>query len=364
MTNHYEERLEHDLGRIRGVIKEIAGSVEKALGDAIHAILIGDRALSSHTILGDLPINRRVRELDRMCHGFVAQHLPSAGHLRFVSSVLRLSIALERIGDYAVTLSREQVQLSQPPSHTVSRDIELLGEQSVAMFKQAMSAFHQGNADLALGTKAMADQVEGTFQRVFQDLLREGEKGTRPIKDLFATLVILNRIGRVADQSKNICEETVFTATGQTKEPKVYRVLFIDERNASLSQMAALYAQRAFPESGRFSSAGWSPAAKLDTRFEIFMRERGFDLQGAHPTDLATLRDEVDDTHVVISLGGSPWEHFEELPFHTALLEWDVGVDPASFDQERAEAVFDEALKRLKGEIGSLMETLRGEGAH
>ena len=29
--------------------------------------------------------------------------------------------------------------------------------------------------------------------------------------DLFALLVVYNRLGRVADQSKNICEDAIFT---------------------------------------------------------------------------------------------------------------------------------------------------------
>lgn len=363
MTSHYEQRLEQDLGRIRAAIEEISERVGKALEDALHTILIDDKALASATILGDLPINRRVRALDRLCHGFVAQHLPSAGHLRFVSSVLRLNVALERVGDYAVTLSREQVQLSAPLPDTVQRDVELLGEQATAMFKQAMVAFQENNAELARGTRAMGEQVESTFQRVFQDLLRAGDERTCPIQDLFAALVIVNRIGRVADQAKNICEEAIFAATGETKEPKVYRVLFVDERNDSLSQMAALYARRAFPESGRYKSAGWSPADKLETRFELFMRDRGFDLDEVVPTDLATLRDEVDDTHVVVSVGGDAWEHFPELPFHTTLVHWDVGVDPGTLDQERAEAALDAAFRDLGAKVGDLMRTLRGQGA-
>lgn len=363
MTSHYEERLERDLEAIRAAIEDIAGRVSKALERALHAILVNDRELASATILGDLPINRRVRALDQKCHGFVAQHLPSAGHLRLVSSVLRLNIALERIGDYAVTLCREQVQLSAPLPDTVHRDVELLGEQAMAMFKQAMKAFHDGNADLARGTKAMGAQVESTFQRVFQDLLRAGEERKRPMKDLFAALVILNRIGRVADQSKNICEETIFAATGETKEPKIYRILFIDERNDTLSQMAALYARRAFPESGRYKSAGWKPADRLETRFELFMRDKGFDLEGLAPTDLASLRDEVDDTHVVVSVGGDAWGRFEELPFHTVLLHWDVGVDPSTLDQERAQAALEASFREVGARVGELMRTLRGQGA-
>ena len=73
----------------------------------------------NEVVLGDLVVNRRVRKLDSKCHAFVARHLPSAGHLRFVSSVLRLSIALERVGDYAVIIARELAQLESPPPQQV-----------------------------------------------------------------------------------------------------------------------------------------------------------------------------------------------------------------------------------------------------
>ena len=60
-------------------------------GTPSRALLTLDRDLAYATVLGDKPINREIRELDRLCHAFVARHLPSAGHLRFVSSVLRLT---------------------------------------------------------------------------------------------------------------------------------------------------------------------------------------------------------------------------------------------------------------------------------
>ena len=136
--SHYEERLEADLGKIRGRLKEIGTQVEEAHKAAVHALLTGDRALAYETILSDHPINREIRGIDQACHAFVARHLPSAGHLRFVSSVLRLGVGLERIGDYASTICREAVQLSAPPSKAVARDIDLMADQSRGVLRQAM----------------------------------------------------------------------------------------------------------------------------------------------------------------------------------------------------------------------------------
>ena len=94
-------------------------------------------AQAAQTILDDYVTNRQTRELDRLCHAFVARHLPSAGHLRYVSSVLRLGIALERIGDYATTVSRTAAQLAEIPPPVVVRDIEMMSEQARRAWRQS-----------------------------------------------------------------------------------------------------------------------------------------------------------------------------------------------------------------------------------
>ncbi len=361
--SHYEERLEQDLVEIRTRLESVGSRVLAAFRDSVHSVLVGDSSLASETILGDLPVNRDVREIDRLSHAFVARHLPSAGHLRFVSSALRLNVALERIGDYAVTISREQVQLSEPPPKAFAGDVELIAEQADLMLKQSLEAFNAANAELARGTKPMATQIEGTFQKVFDELVEEGERETRSLRDLFALLTIINRIGRVADQAKNICEETVFAATGETKEPKVYSVLFLDRRDDSLGQLAVAYGRKAFPASARFHSAGWEPAERIDPRAGRAAERRGLDLTGLEPSGLDSIRDAVDDAHVIVGLQEGARASLGDIPFHTVFLEWSPAYPDPGGDQERVTAVFEQSLQALSVEIRQLMETLRGEGA-
>ena len=254
MMSRYEERLERDLDDIRQRVVEIGDSVGVGLKRALHAVVTHNPDLGSQVILEDLPINRNVRELDRRCHAFVARHLPGAGHLRFVSSVLRINIALERIGDYAVTVSRELAQLSGPVPEDLARDVDLLGDQVRDMLAQSIKAFREDNAEMARGTKAMAAQVERSFARTFYALVEAGEADRRPIRDLFALLVMLNRVSRVASQAKNICEETLFIGTGETKQPKVYRVLFVDHDGTGPAQLASAFGTRALPRLGTVRS--------------------------------------------------------------------------------------------------------------
>ena len=361
--SHYEERLQADLEAVRRRVVAIGEQVQAAQQRAVRALLTNDRALAAEVILGDLPINRQVRALDQACHAFVARHLPSAGPLRYVSSVLRLSIGLERIGDYAATIARETVQLSAPIPTVIAQQVELMADQSYGVLAQAMTAWNSGNAELARGTVGMAKQAGSAFDTLIKGLVREGVEGVQPLQDLFASLTVLTRLSRVVGQGKNICEETLFAVTGEAKEAKRYRVLFVDAHDSCFSQMAVAYCRRAFPESGTYESAGWQPGKDLEARCQVFLDRHGFDVGTLTPKDLTVLEPDLGTYHVIVSLGGDLRPHVEEIPFHTVVLEWDLGPGIAGLDQERAEHLLENAWKDLKVRCGELLELLRGPGA-
>ncbi len=359
--SHYEERLETDLNRIHQQLRTMGGQVQDAIKNAVHAILTGNHKLAYATVLGDLPINRQSRDLDKLCHGFIALHLPSAGHLRVISATIRANMALERIGDYAVTICREAVQLSSPPSGTIAREVELISEESRRMLDQALQAFDEGNAEKAKATMGMADQVDRTFDTVFTDLVTE--EGHLNTKDLFGYLVVFNMVERISDQAKNICEETVFAATGQAKAAKTYRVLFLDEDNTSLAPMAEALARKTFPNSGEYASAGRQAGAGLDENLTSFLSERGIDLDGVKPQTLDLTPQELPDYHVIVSLQGPVAGYVDAVPFHTTALEWDVGEAPAAGNAGQAAQRYEEIYRELAVQIRDLMTTLRGEEA-
>ncbi len=263
MSQFYEERLERDLNDLRARVAAVATNIEQALKDALQSVLHQDKRLANATVLGDLPINREIREIDRLCHYFVARHLPTAGHLRFISSTLRMIISLERIGDYAVTMAREAKVLSKPLGDDIKRDLERMADEAFHMLHQAIEAFNDRNAELAKGTMSYAYQLDHTFSNAFDLLVEKGEADAYPVIDLFGILIIFNRLERVSDQAKNICEETVYAVTGETKKPKVYRILFLDDADDCRSQMAVAIGNKAYANGGAFTSAGLHPAAEV-----------------------------------------------------------------------------------------------------
>lgn len=358
--SHYEERLEEDLSRIRKHIAEMASDVEQGIKNAVHALQTGDHKLASATILADHHINRTMREIDRLCHAFIAVHLPSAGHLRLLSAIIRANIALERIGDYAVTIARASEQLSAPPEGEMSRELERIASESSRMLQQAVNAFNELNPDMARATMVMEQEIEYDLDSVYADLTtnRDREK----VKELLAVFVVLTHLKRVADQAKNLCEETVFAETGETKTPKVYNILFVDEDNACLSQMAEAVAKKSFPGSGNYSSGGKQPAETLDTSMLDFLEGHGFDLSTAGPKPLDLTHQELVEKHVIVSLQGPVKRYFSKIPFHTTTLEWDVGPVPDN-DGTDMKRRLEEIYREIALQVRDLMQTLRGKDA-
>ena len=359
--SHYEERLEQDLGKIREQIAAMAGMVERGLNNAVHALQTGDRKLASTTILADHSINRWMREIDRLCHAFIAVHLPSAGHLRVLSSAIRANIAIERVGDYAVTIARVSQQLAAPPEGAMGRELERISSEAQMMLRQSITAFNERNAEMARATMVLEQEIEYDLDSVYSELTENADR--ERVKEVLSIFSVLTHLKRVADQAKNLCEETVFAVTGETKAPKVYNSLFLDEDNGCLSQMAEAVARKTFPASGNYSSAGREPAAALNPAMVEFMEQRGFDLAAASPKPLDLTHKSLVEKHVIVSLQGPVNDYIAKIPFHTTVLEWDVGSAPDGDDDSQKTQRLETIYREIAVQVRDLMESLRGTDA-
>lgn len=358
--SRYEARLQQDLNEINGQMSTLCDGVQESLERAVEVIFSGNEEIAYRTILGDEGINRLSREIDRLCHAFVARHLPSAGHLRRMSSTIRVNLQLERVGDYAVTISRESVQLSARPEGAVAHELELVAGEATRMFRQSLEAFKEGNGEVARATIHLADRAEHTMDRMYADLMREKQPN---LKDIVAMFAIYNMLKRVWDQAKNICEETVFAVFGEVKPPKNYKVLFVDEDNSCLGPMAEAIAGKRYSEAARFASGGRSPATQIDPGLAGFMEAHGFDLSQTTPVGFDPSPEKIADYFVVVSLQGPVRGYVPKVPFHTSALTWDVGSPPNGLGESETRDRFEELYREIALHVRELVEQLRGEVA-
>jgi len=347
--SHLEERMEADLNYVRNWLWKIGDDVEAALRNAKTTLILREAKLAYEVVLGDHPINRNSRECDRLCHTFIARYLPGAGALREMASTTRVNVILERIGDYAVTICREAMQLEAPLPEKFSVRIDTLADDSIDILSGARSAFREGNAERAIALMDAVKRMEGRMDGFYDELFAEDDR--MDATTMMVIFAVFNIFKRVGDQAKNICDQTVFAVHGVKKLPKTYRILFLDQPGSGLAQLATAIGRKNFPEIANFSSA--TPGVRETASPELleFLQETGLPEEGLQSELLEALEHDLSDYIVIISLNGPMSGYISKLPFHTAALEWTLpeGIDRA--DQYR----------QLRTHISDLLGLLAGE---
>ncbi len=354
--SHYERRLEADLEKIRSAVLDVATAVDNNLEAAIRALLTADTDLAFATILQDHPINRAVEAVDDICHQFVVRHLPSAGHLRFISSVLRMDVELERIGDYAETICREVASLHGPIEGQFRNAISVMGRDAIDMYRQAIKAFREENPEQALATKQLAKGIERDFHVAYEQLAAEGETGVGSARDRFSKLVVLSSLERVSDQAKNLCEDVVWAISGERKKRRPLRILFLDRTNAVLGPLAIAAGRKSHPQSGMYEMAAVNPVAEVRqdvTDFLAATGHNGAEVSGPRPIDWPVER--WGDFDVIVSLEGGYNDYVARIPFNSVGLTWEIATSGVDVQ---------EIYRELQSRVVDLMDTVRGtEGA-
>ncbi|MBF0213679.1 MAG: phosphate signaling complex protein PhoU [Magnetococcales bacterium] len=354
----YEKRLQQDLNQIRQAVASMGDGVENALKNAVQALLSGNEALANMTILMDYPLDRQCLDLDRLCHSFIARHLPSAGHLRMISSSMRMIYDLERIADYAVNICRETLDLPNPPTGVLKQELENMASASRTMLRQSLTAFAEENVGLAKSTMQINGQLGQGLEKAIRDLIAEGDSQTGHSREVMDLYVIFTMLERVGNRATNLCEEIVFWLTGEMPPAKEINILFLDEENSALGLMAEAMAKKGYEKNCHFFSAGRYPTREPNPQMVEFMRSIGFDLSRSQPQALDKI--ELDKMDLIISLQG-PVRSFVPRPsFHSTFLDWDVGALPDADDRVAANRRYEEIYRELAVQLRQLMDIITG----
>ncbi|MBF0124544.1 MAG: phosphate signaling complex protein PhoU [Magnetococcales bacterium] len=350
----YEQRLQEDALQIRKAVAAMGADVESSIRHAVQALLTGNEPLANQTVLRDYQIDRQCRYIDRICHNFIARHLPSASHLRLISSSLRMIYDLERMADYAVNISRETLDLPTAPTGLLQHKIETMTNNSCTMLRQVMTAYMEENAGLARSTIEMNEQVSRELGNVFNDLVHEGDDHVGHSREILDLYIIFNMLERVGNRATNLCEEVIFWLTGEVVKEERINILFLDEDNTILGPMAEAIAQKGYAGKCHFSSASRLPASNVNPQLVQFMRSVGFDLSKLQPKGIETI--DINRVDILISLQGPVRSYVEKPPFHTAFLDWDVGGGRENMEGPASQARLELIYREINLQLRQLME--------
>ena len=100
------KHLDADLTRIKRQVLSMGALVEESLRLALDAVLSMDQSVAQAALDADRRIDALELEVDDLCLKCLALNQPVAKDLRFITSAMKMSTALERIGDLAGNIAK------------------------------------------------------------------------------------------------------------------------------------------------------------------------------------------------------------------------------------------------------------------
>src|SRR5262245_41993732 len=321
MATHLEASLQRDIDLIQNKILEMARRDEQALKTCLKALQERNGQLAYVVILRDQYIDELEKEIDRLCLEFLVRQQPVAGHLRFAYATIKINAELERIGDYAESIARQCLKVAHLNPVPALPMFDEIASLSIPMLRNAIQAFVNQDAELAHSTMLVEENVDTLRNQINAELLQQRQDGRIPLEALTPLLTIARRFERVSDQAKNICEEVLYMCTGEYSKHKgteVLRLLFVDEHNSCVSQMAEGIANSLEQPRLVFASAGIDPRP-VDPATLKYMKEKGIDISRQHSKSVEQIPN-LDHYQVIIALAKEAEKVFPPPPTKTVSL--------------------------------------------
>ena len=215
-SGHISKRFDHELENIRNKVLTMGGLVETQVNLGIKSLLESDSEIARKVVEDDFKINRMEVEIDEKCVQILARRQPAAGDLRLIVAIIKTITDLERIGDQAEKLGKNQLELVDDGSSLSNFvNLEHLGELVSRLLNRALDAFARMDDQEALKTIAMDEKINDEFEAMMRQLITHMMEDPRTIRNALRVSWCARALERIGDHAKNICEYVVFLVQGK-----------------------------------------------------------------------------------------------------------------------------------------------------
>jgi phosphate transport system protein len=209
---HYWQR---EIENLKKLVLSLGAIVEEQIQRAMLALDRRDTELASEVALRDREVDSLEIVIEEECLKILALYQPVANELRFVISVLKMNIDLERIGDLASNIAKRARYLSKKEKIDMIKDFDVIADKVQTMVKKSLDALVNTDEKLAREVIAADDEVDKLTKQILKKTIIAIEKEPSRTKDYFSVRSISKNLERMADSATNIAEDVVYLCSGE-----------------------------------------------------------------------------------------------------------------------------------------------------
>jgi phosphate transport system protein len=212
--------FESEIQQVKDEVLLLGSMVEHAIIGSVEALKKRDIKAAEKIIAEDKEINKKRFAIENQLMILIATQQPMAHDLRLLASTMEIISELERMGDYAKGIANINVRMGDEKLLKPLIDIPRMAEKGASMLHRALTAFVQEDVEAAKTIPIEDDEVDALYNQIYRELMLLIIEDPKNIERANWLLWVGHNLERVADRVTNICERTIFIATGSFSEIK------------------------------------------------------------------------------------------------------------------------------------------------
>jgi phosphate transport system protein len=208
---HYEKELQE----IKDGLIYQGALTEKAIHAAMKSLFERNSDLADEVVKDDSIIDRLDTELEERCIRILALRQPAAIDLRFITTAIKITGHLERIGDMAVNIAEKAILLTKEPQLKPYIDLPRMTDLVGEMIRLSLDALIKNDLVLAEKVRQEEQLVDSLNEQIFRELLTFMMEDTGTIHRAIIIMQISKNLERIADHAKGIADMVTYMVTGQ-----------------------------------------------------------------------------------------------------------------------------------------------------
>jgi phosphate transport system protein len=211
---HTSSYYEKELQEIKDGLIYLGALTEKAIQAAMKSLSERNSDIAHKVIEADEEIDKLDTELEKKCVKILALRQPTAIDLRFITTAIKITGHLERIGDMAVNIAEKAILLIGEPQLKPYIDLPRMADLVAEMIKNSLDSFIRNDLRMAEKVRQTEQITDDINEQIFRELLTFMMEDSKSIHRALLIMQVSKNLERIADHAKGIADMVTYMVTG------------------------------------------------------------------------------------------------------------------------------------------------------
>ncbi|GAB6012029.1 phosphate signaling complex protein PhoU [Viscerimonas tarda] len=207
------KHTETELHALKEELSQMWKLVLSQLEKAKQSFLTGDIEMACEIASREKMVDAFELRIDSDCENYIALYNPVAVDLRLVLSLIKISITLERIGDFAESIARHVIDgecKQLDPQLVEELQMEKMFDTLISMLSDSFVALESENTKISGKILAKDNEIDVLYFDSLNILTNYLQQNPAFIRCGLRTFLLIRKLERIGDHCSNIVEEIVF----------------------------------------------------------------------------------------------------------------------------------------------------------